>query len=322
MTELVTFGETPLRFSPPGSQRLRVAREMKLYADGMSSNVAITANELGAEVLWISRLPETPLGKRVTSQVSEHGVETAVTWTQEDTHRQGLVFQEAGASPRASKRWHDRRETAFAYASPSDFPMERIQSADILFTDLCSAVSSKQAAETTQALLRAGSGSGALTAVDLNYAVEHTTASSYRGVFEALTAEIDVVFADESDVRDVLDRTGGARELANVLAADYDLEFAVIARSNGGAVALENSPGTNVIHEREAIDAETVDPTGARAAFIGGFLEEHLRGADTARSLSVAVASAALARTIDGPYFMTTAGELEPIVDEVIDRSK
>ncbi len=322
MTELVTVGETPLRVSPPNNQRLVSARTASLFADGMSSNVAITAQQLGAETRWLSRLPKTPLGERVVKQIQEHGVETDITWTQDETNRQGLVFHESGVTPRESKRWHDRTNVAFAYASPSDFPMNVVQDTEILFADLSTAVLSKQAAETLQALLRASSGSGALTAVGIDYAPELAAAEAYRGVFEGLSSEIDAVFANEADARSIFDQSGGARELANLLAAEYDLEIAVITRSERGAVALRNSPGTNIIHERDAIETDAVDPTGARGAFIGGFLEEHLRGADTARALSVAVASAILTRTVTGPYFNATDEELESLVEAVIDHSQ
>ena len=322
MTELVTVGETPLRFSPPNNQRLVSARETSLYADGMSSNVAITAQQLGAETLWLSRLPDTPLGQRVVKQVQEHGVETDITWTREETHRQGLVFHESGVTPRASQQWHDRGDVAFAYSSPSDFPMNVVQDTEILFTDLSTAVLSKQSAETLRALLRASSGGGALTAIGIDYAPELASVESYRGVFDGLSPEIDAVFANEADARTILDQTGGARELANLLAAEYDLDIAVVTRSERGAVALRNSPGTNIIHERDAIETDAVDPTGARSAFIGAFLEEHLREADTARALSVAVASAILTRTVTGPYYNATDDELESLVEDVINHSK
>jgi 2-dehydro-3-deoxygluconokinase len=322
MTELVTFGETPLRMSPPENQRLEMARTMDIYADGMSSNVAVGAHELGAETMWLSKQPDTPLGRRVVTQVEEHGVTTDVTWTDDPKLRQGLTFRESASEPRESKYWQDRWNTAAASAEPSDFQMNLVQDSEMLFTDLSTPIQSHQAAETTQALLRAGGGGGAVTAVDLNYSPGLADAEQYRGLFEKLSEQIDVFFGNESDVQTVLDENGHARELANILAAEFDLDIVVITRAEHGAVALHDSPGTNVIHERETVDAPAVDPTGQHGAFIGGFLEELIRGSDAARALSVAVATAALARSIKGPHLTMTEDELEPIVDEVIDLSQ
>gem|GEM_PF-595352 len=322
MAELITFGETPIRFSPPGKQRLEMAREATIHADGTASNVAVAAHELGAETLWLSKLPETPLGRRVETQLEEQGIETNITWSETAEHRQGLVFRESAATPRETKNWHDRGHTAAATAKPADFPMERIQSTETIFTGLSTAVLSEQAAKTTGALLRAAAGGGAMTAVDLDYSAGLAPPETYDGVLETLAPEIDVLFADEDSARQALDRSGGPRELANTIASGYDLEIVVITRSERGAIALRNSPGTNIIHEREAVEYESIDPTGAHGAFIGAFLQQLIAGSDTARSLTYAVAAETLVSTIPGPFLTTTMGEIDPIADAVVENSQ
>ncbi|WP_336327438.1 PfkB family carbohydrate kinase [Halovenus sp. HT40] len=322
MTELITFGETPLRLSPSGDQRLERAREASIHADGTASNVAVTADELGAESLWLSKLPDSPLGRRVRSQLEEQGVETEVAWSEDGAHRQGLLFREAGVTPRESKQWHDRGNTAAATATPADFPMERVQNAEIIFAGLGTAVLSQQAAQTTGALLRAAGGGGAMTAVDLDYSQGLAPPDTYSGVLETIAEEIDVLFADEASAREALDRSGGPRELANTIAAEHDLEIIVIRRSDRGAVTLRDSPGTNIIHERETIETDTVDPTGETGAFIGAFLQQLIEGSDTARSLTYAVAAATLSRTIPGPFLTTSPSELDSVADAVVDKSQ
>lgn len=323
MTELVTFGETPLRFSPPGSQRLELAREATIYADGLESNVAVTAHELGSESMWLSKLPDTPLGRRVLRQLQQQGIESHVAWTDDENHRQGLKFRESATHPRESKTWHDQENTAAATAKPGDFPMGTVQNSEVLFVGMSTMLLSQDAANTAQALMRASSGSGAITATDLNYKAGFADPKRYRKTLEAISEHLDLLVANAEDARTVLDRSGGARELANVIAADYDLERVVITRSERGAVAMHNTPGTNVIHERDAIETDTAaDPTGQHGAFVGGFLHELVNGGDTARSLSVAVATATLARTIPGPFLTLADDEIEPVVDRVVDASK
>lgn len=322
MTELITFGETPLRFSPPESERLEMAREATIYADGTASNVAVAAHQLGAKTRWLSKLPDTPLGRRVKTQLEEQGVETRIAWTDDPELRQGLTFRESASEPRESKHWHDRGNTAAATAEPGDFPMDEVQETEILFAGLGTAVLSEQAAKTSGALMRAAGGSGAMVAVDLDYSPGLAPPETYQGVFETVADEVDLLFANEECAREALDRKGGPRELANTIAADYNLEIIVITRSDRGAVALRDSPGTNIIHEREAIETEDVDPTGQHGAFVGGFLGQLIEGADTARSLTHAVAAATLARTIPGPFLTTTAGEIEPLADRVVEKSQ
>lgn len=321
MTELVTFGETPLRFTPPDHQRLEVASETKMDADGMSSNVAIAGNDLGADTAWLSTLPKSPLGRRVVSQIQAHGVDTHVTWSDADGDRQGLVFHETGANPRQSYDYHDRQATAFGASEPSDYPVDVVQGADVVFTDLSSAVLSENAAETTAALVRAGGGAEAVTAMDVNYAPGLADLEVYRNIFEALADDVDVLFANEDAVRSVLELSGTPRELVNLVGAEYSFDIVAITRSERGAVTLHDTPGTNVIHEREMVDATHVDTAGQHGAFVGAFLEELIRGSDAARALTYAVAAATLTRTLPGPHLRTAEGELEPLVDAIIERS-
>jgi len=322
MAELITFGETPLRFSPPGDQRLEMARETEIYADGTASNVAVAAHELGAEPLWLSKLPESPLGRRVETQLEEQGIDTHIAWTENEDLRQGLLFRESGPPPRESQYWHDRSGTATATAQPAEFPMEAVQDTETIFVGLGTAVLSEQAAKTTGALLRAAAGGGAMTAVSLDYSAGLAPPETYSGVLETLADDIDVLFADEDDARMALDRSGGPRELANTIAADYDLEIVVITRSKGGAVALRDTPGTNIIHERSTVESENIDQTGQSGAFAGAFLQQLIEGSDTARALTYAVSAAALTRSVPGPFLTTTRDEIGPIADRVIENSK
>lgn len=322
MAELVTFGETPLRFSPPGNQRLEMARKATIQADGLESNVAVAAHELGGDAMWLGKLPDSPLGRRVIRQLDKQGIGTHVEWCSSDT-RQGLIFREARQAPRESKIWYDQRNTATASAEPSDFPMETVQSAEMVFVGLSTLLLSEDAANTTQALMHAGGGSGAVTATDLDYKPGFATPKQYRMALDALSDQLDVLVANEEEAKTILNLSGGARELANVIATEYNLERTVITRGSRGAVAMHNTPGTNVIHEREPIHTEdTADPTGQHGAFVGGYLKEPIDGSDSARALSVAVATATLTRTVPGPFLTLTADELEPVIKQVIEQSQ
>ncbi|MFC7071973.1 PfkB family carbohydrate kinase [Halovenus rubra] len=321
MNELVTFGETPLRLSPPGKTRVESAGQMELFADGTESNVAVAASTLGTDALWVSKLPDTAVGKNVTRQITSTGVETSITWSDAD-HRQGISFREAAASPRESTYWHDRDRTALATTAPGDLPMEQIQEASVVYTSLSSAVLSEAATNTAEAMLRAGTGGGAVTAVELDYTPGLESANSYAHAFDQVKSEVDVLITSEEAVSDVLEETGSPRELTNTLSALYDLQIVVIRRDDGSAIALHDTPGTNVVHERSEIPSDSVDPTGEASAFTGGFLHELIQGSDTARAVTVGVACSVFAKTLSGPFLRVEPEEIEPIADEVVDHSQ
>ena len=49
MTDLVTFGETMLRYTPPPGERLETADSFAVDVGGAESNVAVAAARLGRD---------------------------------------------------------------------------------------------------------------------------------------------------------------------------------------------------------------------------------------------------------------------------------
>lgn len=316
---LVTFGETPLRIEPGGG-RLRTARQFAVHADGTESTAAAAAAALGGASSWISRLPDTELGRRVAAEVGEHGVDPAVVWAAEG--RQGLVFREPGARPREEYLLQDRTETAMASVEPGDLPMEEIRGASALFTAASTLALSEAAAGTVEAVFGAAQGTDVLAATDLEVVPGLCSAAEAGAALDRLGDSVDVLFANEDRVRSVLGATGDSRELVMSVASEADLELVVITRSERGALVLHDTPGSNVIHERAAPETDTVDPTGVHAAFVGAFLQRLVDGADAADALEHAVAAGALARTVRGPFLTVRRAEVERVAADVTDGSR
>ena len=100
--DFVTLGETLLRLSPPGMQRLDQARNFEVGIGGSELNVACMLARLGRRTAWVSRLPEGPLGRIVDGEARRHGVDTSwVRWIA--NARLGLMFYEPGPEPRTSR---------------------------------------------------------------------------------------------------------------------------------------------------------------------------------------------------------------------------
>jgi len=306
---LLTVGETALRFSPPDGGRFETAREVTLRADGTASSVAATASRLGADAVWLSKLPDTPLGRRVVAELNEYGLETDVVWADPDAGRQGLSFYEDATPPREDRLLQDRRNAAMATVAPGELPMGRVQNADVVFAAGSTASLSEAAADTVGALLRAAPG---LCALDLDYHPGMWDAETAKETLTGLFDAVDLLFASEDQLTTVLDRTGSARELAHSVAADYGLGGVVVTRSERGVVAFED----NVVHEQDAIETEAVDSTGQHAALVGAVLQQLLQDTPIDDALVHGVAAAALARTMPGPLTPIEPAEVTRLVDE------
>jgi len=121
--DFLTVGETLLRLSPPGQQRLDQARLFEIAVGGSELNVGCVLARLGRRVAWVSRLPAGPLGRIVDGEARRHGVDTRwVRWI--DSARLGLMFYEPGPEPRTSRVIYDRKHSAASELAFDDAPWE------------------------------------------------------------------------------------------------------------------------------------------------------------------------------------------------------
>ena len=301
---LLTVGETALRISPPAGRRFETADEVTLHADGTASAVAATVHRLGGDALWVSKLPETPLGRRVVAELHEHGLETDVVWADPDDGRQGLTFHEPGSEPRAERLLQDRGDTAMATLTPGELPMDRLQAAEMVFVAGTTTALSETAAETVGGVLRAASGTRVF---DLDFRPGLWSATAARETLTGLFDAVDVLFANEAQVAAVFDRTDKPRELVHALAAEHDFETVVLTRSEYGVVAYHD----NVIHEQDAMETTPLDEAGQHEALVGAVLHRLLAGNDLDDALPYGTAAAALARTMVGPMTALEPAEVD-----------
>ena len=107
------MGETMLRLSPPAHGRLEHTDALDLNVGGAESNVAVALARLGRRAAWVSALPASPLGRRVSGAVAAAGVDVSgVRFTPDG--RVGLYFVEFGAAPRATEVYYDRAGSSCA----------------------------------------------------------------------------------------------------------------------------------------------------------------------------------------------------------------
>ena len=307
--DLVTFGESMLRLSPPGRERLERATTLEFRAAGAESNVAVAAGRLGLETAWLSKLPDSPLGRKVTATLRAQGTEPVVAWS--ETGRQGVYFLEQSGSPRGTNVVYDRADAAVTTATPEDLELSRVDEADYFFTSGITPALSETLADTTRALLERARDAGATTAFDVNYRAKLWEPAAARTELESLFPDVDVLFVAERDARRVLDCEGDAASIAHELAGEFDFETVVVTRGSDGALAHRG--GETV--EQAAFEAETHDAVGTGDAFVGGYLARRAQGGSVAEALEWGAATAALKRTIPGDVALVTPDEVEAVVD-------
>jgi len=308
MTDLVTFGESMLRLAPPRGERLERARTLDVEVGGAESNVAVAAARLGVDAVWLSKLPDSPLGRRVVSDLRAHGVRTGIAWS--DDGRLGTYYLDAGGEPRGIDVVYDRADSAVTTATPADLPVGAVRDATVFCTTGITPALSATLAETTRALLDAAQEAGTRTVFDLNYRSKLWDPPAARERYESLFDAVDVLVGAERDVEAVLGREGDAVHQAHGLATDHGFDTVIVTRGDRGALALHGGE----VYEQGVFEAETFDEIGTGDAFVGGYLARRLEGDDVPTALEYGAATAALKRTVAGDVAVVTPAEVEAVV--------
>jgi 2-dehydro-3-deoxygluconokinase len=309
MVDLVTFGETMLRFAPPEGERLETATELDFRSAGAESNVAITAARLGADAGWCSKVPDTALGRRVLIELRSHGVDPLVV--RSDDHRQGTYYVEHGGEPRGTNVIYDREAAAVTTATPDELPLDAIADAEYFMTTGITTALSGRLRTTTFELLEHAEETDTKTVFDCNYRSKLWSVAEARSCFQECFEHVDLLVVPERDGRRVLDLEGTVAEMAEELSTTKEIETVVVTRGADGALSYHHGE----IHEQPAFAAETHDPIGTGDAFVGGLLARRLAGDDLEDALEYGAATAALKRTIGGDVAIVTPGEVEAVLD-------
>jgi 2-dehydro-3-deoxygluconokinase len=310
VTDIVTVGEALLRLSPPRGDRLVTADGFDAHVGGAEANVAVAAAGLGAETAWLSRLPDSPLGRRVVRELHAHGVRTGVTWDAD--RRLGTYYLERGTRPRGSEVFYDRAGSAAAALSPDDLPAGVVRDAGVCFVSGITPALSDSARAATRAALETASEAGTRTVFDPNYRAKLWSEDAAREAYEALLPHVDVLVVARRDASGVLGASGQPVRTATNLASEHDLDTVVVTLGDRGALVLHDGE----VHEAAAHDVETVDAVGSGDALAGAFLAARVDGADVADALELGVAAAAVKRTVDGDLLVSDRAEVERVAAE------
>ena len=308
MATLLTFGETMLRLSPPDGERIETARELEFRSAGAESNVAIAATRLGVDACWLSKLPDSPLGRRAVRDLAANGVDTEIAWS--DEGRMGTYYIEQGGDPRGTSVVYDRSDAAVRTATTADFPTDDLfADAEAFYTSGITPALSDQLQETTADLLARAQAEGLTTYFDVNYRSKLWSPVEAKASIESLLPSVDVLVVAHRDAKAVLDRCGTAADVARTLRESYSHETVVVTRGADGAVAAT----AETVVEQPAFEADTLDPVGTGDAFVGGYVASRLGDESVADALETAAATAALKRTLAGDLAVVTPAEVERV---------
>jgi 2-dehydro-3-deoxygluconokinase len=322
--DVVTFGETMLRLSPPGYQKLEQAQSVDIHIGGSESNVAVGLARLGLRSAWFSALTDNGLGRYIETRIAAQGVDTShVLWMQ--TGRVGTYWIEQSVPPRATRVIYDRSYTAISQMQPDQLPTELFQPerARLLHVSGITPALSPSAAETTLEAVERAKQAGWKVSFDINYRAKLWDAESAREWCVKFIERADIIFSPFRDVQTIF-----ANELTETDTAETALQRfyerypkAIIVFTTGASGAIACGPDSLRV-SASARDATPWDRIGAGDAFIAAVLSQIVKAwkAEQPVDLELALrwgnAAAALKYTIPGDFPLISVEDVEALVEE------
>ena len=297
--DVITLGETMLRLTPPGFERLEQAVSLELHVGGSESNTAVGLARLGCKVAWLSRLPNTSLGHLVASTIGRYGVDVAhVCWS--ETDRVGTYYLERGKPPRGSQVLYDRRDSAMSKMEPSELPGELFapHKAKVFHTTGITLGISATAAATAQMAAELAKAAGMLVSFDVNYRAKLWRPEAAQTACAEFMKLADIVFLPIRDARTVfgLEEPTDEAILQN-LSRDFPHCTFVMTLGARGAIAIDRH---GEVFRQAAFPTTEIERLGSGDAFGAGYLASYLEHRDIALALCWGCATAALKYTIEG----------------------
>ncbi len=336
--DVVTFGETMIRFSPVDGEMLEQADYLRADAAGTESNMAAALARMGAGVAWVSALPDHPAGRWIASRLALHGVDTShVAWVdgragraeqpeqparasrperpdqQEQRERPsrpsraGVFFLEPGTPPRGSRVVYDRAGSAATGMTPEVVERALRSGARIVHTSGITASLGPSCLETVARVLGGRAEGGYRTSFDINYRAKLWTQERAREVLESLLGQVDVLVSTAADAALIFGWDGAPEATIEAFHGRFGNGIVVLTLAEGGAVGW--SAETGFLYTKPYA-VEPVDRLGAGDAFDAGLLYGLLRE-DLPAGLSYGTALSALSFSERGDMTWSTLDEVK-----------
>ena len=298
--DLLTVGESMLRFSVPAGRLLVDAPVFDVHVAGTESNVAVAVARMGFTSRWLSRLPDNVLGHRLADTISGQGVDCSyVDWS--DTERVGLYFLEFGASPRPTKVLYDRAPSAARNMDEKTFDLSLIGKAKIIHLTGITVALSEGCSRLIETIVARANDLKIPVVFDVNYRALLWSHKECRSKLAPLLSKVDTLIVSKRDLEPIFEIAGDAATAANELHTLFGTPRIAITTGDQGAAGFEN--GNTVV--APGYPVEMVDRIGAGDSFAAGVISGLLEG-NFVCGLQYGVAMSALQLTTEGDLFRLT----------------
>ncbi len=334
--KIITFGEIVLRLATPDFKRFIQTNRFESTFGGGEVNVVAALCNYGLNGIFVSKIPDNPIGDSAINYIREFGVGTQ--FIARGGKRIGIYFLETGASMRASDVVYDRKESSITDVNPNEFDFDAIfEGADWFHTSGITPALSDKTAELTEIFLKEAKARGITTSMDLNYRKKLWSPEKAKVVMNRLCyyvdvcIGIDICIGDENDTPETIGFNSPKTE-ENTTGLDFDSfkkYYEKMARKYGfkyiaSSIRESKSASDNTIsaleydginfHQTKQHAIRIVDRVGTGDSFASGFIYGLVTGMNGNEAAEFGVAASALKHTILGDFNHATLEEVQQLI--------
>ena len=338
MNKVITFGEILLRLTPPGYTKFGQTNMLCATFGGSETNVAVSLSHFGLQSEFVTRLPDSNIGRAATNDLRSHGV--GVQDVNYGGDRLGLYYYENTSAMRAAQVVYDRANSSFSTVERGMFDWGRIfAGANWFHWSGIGPSLSQSAADVTMEAIEAARSAGLTISADLNYRKNlWNYGKRAEEVMPALANECDVLFGTEGEY----EKAFGVKPV-DFSIKSKDEPFDLAPHKAFCEAVMSKAPKCQkmFVAQRSVVDAKkhvftgvlmtrdgafraskvyqiepVVDCVGCGDAFAAGMIYGVLTYPDNdQKALEFASAAASLKNTMPGDYNLSSAEEVVALMD-------
>ncbi len=322
--DLLALGETLLRLSPQGGERLGRGDQFVKQVGGAELNVLTGVSLLGLRSGIISKLPDNDIGMFVKNRIRFSGVsDDYLVYDQEKDARMGIYYYESAAYPRKPRVVYDRFHSSFNKIDVSEFDDSLYTSTRCFHTSGITLAISPQARKTGIEMIKRFKKAGALISFDVNYRANLWSGEEAKKCIEEILPLVDIFFCSESTANLTFGKTGSLEEVLKSFTKEYPISLVAATQRtvhspkvhDFGSV-IYSAKNDTFYTEEPYRGIEVVDRIGSGDAYVGGVLYGLLSEAGNyQRALEFGNAASAVKNTIPGDLPSSDYKELKSVIE-------
>ncbi len=321
--DLITFGETMLRLSPPQNGRIFRSEVFEKHAGGAELNVASGVSLLGMRSGIITRLPRNELGTFVKNRIRFSSVsDDFIIYDDSPDARLGIYYYENGAYPRKPTVVYDRKHSSITNIKPEEIPEDIYGKTRMFYTSGITLALCENTRTLAIQLIKKFKEAGAKIAFDVNYRANLWDEETARTTIKKILPYIDVLFVSEESCRRMFQMSGTLEEMHRQFCKEYP-NIEIIASSMREVISPKVHSFTSLVYskkedkfytEDQYKDIDVVDRIGSGDAYCAGVLFGILKYNDPKKAMEFGNATCATKNTIYGDLPLSDFNEISSVI--------